>query len=153
LRWALPWRLAPRPVLKQRSGPAKREGVALHRAEAGTFPVSFAIHTFERESDGDAVLKFGVDWRARIWCNGEQVYECLTGCQGDKFVVPLKLKKGRNVLAFKIGSGSYGNCFWTNLSQEAKAGEFQRKKIPELDSVSLYETRIPKFDPYRFVYW
>ena len=115
--------------------------------------VSYVICYFKRENAGPAILKFGVDWRAKIWCNGTPVFYTEVGSFGYKYETKVNLKKGENYIAMKIGSGSYGNCFWASLSQEAPKNGIQRRNIKELDDVKLYENSISGYDPYTFHYW
>ncbi len=115
--------------------------------------VSYVICYFKRENAGPAILKFGVDWRAKIWCNGTPVFYTEVGSFGYKYETKVNLKKGENYISMKIGSGSYGNCFWASLSRETPKNGIRRRSIRELDDVKFYENSIYGYDPYTFHYW
>ena len=75
------------------------------------------------------------------------------GSFGYKYETKVNLKKGENYISMKIGSGSYGNCFWASLSREAPKNGIRRRSIRELDDVKFYENSISGYDPYTFHYW
>ena len=118
-----------------------------------TSAVSYAICNVERKNAGEAVLKFGVDWRAKIWCNGEQVFSTLQGSHIYKFDIKLNLKKGENLISFKIGSGVSGNNFRAKLSTEESSSKAKRIVDKELEKVQLYENLLPGWDPYTYYFW
>lgn len=115
--------------------------------------VTYSICEFERAKEGDAILKFGVDWYSEIWCDGNLVFRCDQGAHRYKFDIRLHLKKGVNYLTFKVGSGVSGNNFRAKLSTEARA-DATSQNDPELDNLSLYDERLlPGWDPYTFYFW
>lgn len=116
-------------------------------------PVYLAICNVARETAGEASLLFGVDWRAKIWCNGEVVKEVPMGMNYPGIEVPLKLKAGKNVLAFKIGGGTKQQEFYGLLERERTKSAGNRPRDEALEKVSLYDNRIRGFDPYVFHYW
>ena len=117
-----------------------------------SFPVAYATCTVPRAKGGRALLRFGMDWRAKIWCNGHEVFRSESGAtRTPRFEVMLPLKKGENVLAFKVGAGKMGFKMTGLLESEATAGE--PPPDPEIDSVTLYGASVPGFDPWEFVYW
>ncbi|MGI5868830.1 MAG: hypothetical protein ACOX9C_05230 [Kiritimatiellia bacterium] len=121
--------------------------------ENASFPCTYAIAIVNREAPGEAILKFGVDWRARIWVNGEEAFATAMGAQYPKFQIKLDLKAGDNVIAFKIGAGRAGNKFWGLLENES-IGADRQLQDPELDALTLYPERVtPVFDPYEFSFW
>ena len=118
------------------------------------FAVNYAMHFFDRKSDEDAILRFDVDWRAKIWCNGKLVFMTSQGAPGKFFEVRLtNLKKGRNVLSFKIGAGSGGCNMTALLTPEHNPNAVVRKQIPGLQDHQFYERTFPVWDPYQHVYW
>ena len=115
--------------------------------------VSYLICHFERKNAGRAILKLGFDWRARIWCNGQEVFRTERGAKDFRFSVELPLKKGDNFLTIKLGSGSVGNSFRAKISTERKKENHERQFPPELNEVCFYDELIQGFDPYRYIYW
>lgn len=116
-------------------------------------PVYLAICNYTRETAGEAKLLFGVDWRAKIWCNGEAVKEVPMGMNYPGIEVPLKLRAGKNVLAFKIGGGTKQQEFYGLIERERTMSAGNRRRDEALERVSLYDNRIHGFDPYVFHYW
>lgn len=124
-----------------------------------SFPVSYAIAIVEREKEGDVGMLFGVDWQAKVWVNGERQsfgpgdwnrYGC---AQGPTRKLTIHLKKGRNVVSFKTGSGRSGYKFWALLENEAKGAAAKREKHDELEKMGLYEDLVPDHDPNVFHWW
>ena len=120
-----------------------------------SFCTCYCIGYVERETAGNVTLRFGVDWRGKIWVNGKEVFKTYGGgkTEGAFIVENIPLKKGKNVFTFKIGSGQTACCFYANITKEIKPGDTVRKPIADLNDVNLYETVYPEFDPYMYVYW
>lgn len=119
-----------------------------------SFAVNYGLHFFERNTDTDAILRFNVDWRAKIWSNGELVFQTLRGTPGKLFEVKLtNLKKGRNYLVFKIGSGAFGCTMDAFMTPESRENTIIRKEISGLREHSFYERTYPNWDPYQHFYW
>ena len=114
-------------------------------------PCVYAIAVVKREAAGEALLKLGMDWRLRVWVNGEEVWKSTRGAHFPKFEVKVSLKKGENVIAFKLGAGSAGCRLHALLESEGACGS-KRASDPALDAMSLYPDRIV-FDPYEFTFW
>ena len=122
-------------------------GKALKRSE---LTVAYVMRRFTSESDREAVLRFGADWRAMIWVNGEPVFRTLAGGNNPlAHQVKIKLRRGENVIAMKIGSGSKGFGFYASLSLPSAAGV---ALPPELKKSSPYFLE-EGFDPYQYFYW
>ena len=119
--------------------------------ETATSPSALAIAIVERKNAGEAILKLGMDWRLRLWVNGEEVFKSGTGAHYPKFEVKVNLKKGENVFAFKIGAGSFSYSLHALIEEELKTAS-KTVADPTLDEKSLYPDRI-QFDPYEFTYW
>jgi hypothetical protein len=117
-----------------------------------SFPVAYATCRVVRRQAGDAILRFGMDWRARVWCNAREVFRSESGApRMPRFEIRLPLKAGENILSFKIGAGRCG--FQMTGLLEAEHPENEPPPDPEIDSISLYGASVPGFDPWEFVYW
>ena len=119
--------------------------------ETASAPCAYAIAIVERKTAGEALVKLGMDWRLRMWVNGEEVFASGNGAHYPKYEVKVNLKKGKNVFAFKVGAGRNGCSLHALIEGEAKGGE-KRVADPLLDEVKLYPGRI-QFDPYEFSFW
>ena len=75
----------------------------------------------------DGVILFGNDDGAKVWVNGEKVFENRDhfAAQPGKHRIPVKLKKGANAILIKIVNGSdpHGLYFALTSEQELKAGK------------------------------
>ena len=117
--------------------------------------VSYASAVFESKADYPATLKFGLEWRGKVWVNGEEAFVTYKGGnKKDSNLVPVKIRKGRNVISFKIGNGKNGNFFYANLQDDSKllpkdVAEF----VSATEPTSLYRSENPNYDPYLYVYW
>lgn len=117
--------------------------------------VSYASAVFESKADYLATLKFGLEWRGKIWVNGEEVFVTYAGGnKPDSNLVPVKIRKGKNVISFKIGNGKNGNYFYANLQDDSKiipkdVAEF----VAEVSPISLYRAENGNYDPYLYIYW
>ena len=115
-------------------------------------PIVYAICKVMRRSASRAILRFGMDWRARIWCNGKEVFCSGIGSPRKAgFEVALDLKEGENVLAFKVGAGKHGFKMIGLLEREH--AQTDEMADPKVDALRLYADPIPGFDPWEFVYW
>ena len=100
-------------------------------------------------------MRFGVDWRGKIWVNGK-AFDPIYGGHKDEGSVIYKdvpVKAGDNYITVKAGCGQSVKAFWLNISHEPQPGETVRERVPELDKVELYESANPYFDPYEYIYW
>ena len=116
--------------------------------------VAYTVTTLTSETDRDAVLRVGCDWRMKIWVNGQEVFRTLDGKNmPGAYQVKVPLKKGENAISFKIASGSKGFGFYADITQEVTSGK--NRDLPELKKISLYADRpqADEFDPYFFTYW
>ena len=142
---------------------------------AQSFQTSYAVGFLSRETDGEITLRFGVDWRGKVWVNGKEVAKTYGGTKDEGSIIvkdiPVFAKPdlsgealqafdkehgtfdGRNVISVKVGSGMSAAAFYLNVTREARPGEVRRTVIPELKDVDLYESANPGFDPYEYVYW
>jgi len=116
--------------------------------------VAYAINLVDSASDHEATLRIGCDWRMVIWVNGKEVFRTLNGKNmSNAYQVKIALKKGENKITFKIGSGSKGMGFFSDISKEIRKSNVQAP--PELKKISFYADRPieDEFDPYFFTYW
>ena len=70
--------------------------------------VAYAYSEVDVVEAGPAILCCGADDNCTVWLNGEQVLardQWLNGIRFDRFVVPVKMKSGRNQLLVKICQG------------------------------------------------
>ena len=117
-----------------------------------SFPVAYATCRLVRKRAGRVIMRFGMDWRAKIWCNGKEVFRSERGApRQPRFEIALPLNAGENVLAFKVGAGSVG--FKMTALVESERSEGEPPPDPELDVMTLYTDSIPGFDPWEFTYW
>lgn len=119
--------------------------------ETAVSPCVYAIAVVSRREAGEATLKLGMDWRLRVWVNGEEVWKSYKGAHYPRFEVKVNLKKGENVLAFKLGAGRSGCKLHALIENEGASGA-KAASDPVLDAMSLYPDRIV-FDPYEFSFW
>jgi beta-galactosidase len=126
-------------------------GVALKR---DTLAIAYGIAVVSSDTEREAVLRLGADWRMMAWVNGEQVFKTLHGHnKAGAYKVKVKLKKGENLISVKVASGSKGFGFFADLASEAKDGAVPISE--DLNDVSFYgEGRMAdEFDPFEFHYW
>ncbi|MBN1865481.1 MAG: hypothetical protein JW808_11320, partial [Victivallales bacterium] len=78
-----------------------------------------ACHIFS-PTERDAQIKFGVDYWAKIWVNGEEVFNNVDQHKQpphkDEYAIPVKLQGGDNEIMVKIHAGIQGNGFWMSVS-------------------------------------
>ena len=164
-----------RPVVKPREdGLVDLRQVPLIASQS--FQTSYAVGFLTRETDGEITLRFGVDWRGKVWVNGKELAKTMGGTKDEGSIivehVPVFAKPkdlsgealqafdkehgtfdGKNVITVKAGSGMSAAAFYLNVTREIKPGEVVRTIIPELQGIDLYESANPGFDPYEYVYW
>lgn len=114
--------------------------------------IAYGIREVDSPADRKATLRFGVDYFARVYVNGKLVYEQSTNHASPKpnqFRIRINLRKGANVIAFKVLSGTKGFGFWANLSEPEAENEEEQGAAAEL----LYDPTIKLRNPYEYVYW
>jgi len=124
---------------------------SLHPSVASS--VEYAIAVVPRRRAGRARFKLGVDWRVRVWVNGEEAFRADAGAHYPKFEFSADLKAGDNVIAFKVGGGRSGCRLWALIENERLEDSVAAEEDSALDAVSLYDELVPGFDPYAFHYW
>lgn len=70
-------------------------------------------------------LGIGADWYFELYLNGELIYNCSQGnlfaVAKNNYKIPLKVKKGENLLALRVLSGSKGWGIFCNIVQNEVA--------------------------------
>ena len=98
-----------------------------HYAPKSEFIMSYLYREIESPADQEAVISLGADDGAKLWLNGNKVYETRAheAAAPDKARVKVKLKKGTNQLLLKIVNGNNPHGFYLTLlsDQELKAGK------------------------------
>lgn len=92
-------------------------------------------------------ISFGADYFFKIWCNGEIVsgFNHTHGSSSpDQFQFLLPLKKGRNELLIKIGSGSSDNGFWLSINNPGGLTFSGNKKVKVLETSSILDIDFSK---------
>ena len=157
-----------RPVVKSNPDGLVEYSKAHELIAAQSFCTCYCVGYLPRETDGEITLRFGIDWRGKVWVNGKEVCKTYGGKKDEGSIVvghiPVYAMSnkddakhgtfdGRNVITVKAGCGQGAKVFYLNVSKEVLPGELVRKDNPAYDGVSLYATRNPAFDPYEYVYW
>jgi len=97
-----------------------------HYAPKSEQIMSYLYREVESQVDQDATIALGTDDGAKLWVNGELVYQTRAhdAAAPEKAKVKVKLKKGANTLLLKIVNGSNPHGFYLTLlgQQEMKAG-------------------------------
>ena len=119
----------------------------------GKRALAFAVREIVVKEPYTALLRLGFDWYMLVYLNGELVADFSrghgSGASPNKFKVKIKLKKGVNILTFKVLSGSLGFGFFANLSTpEAKleGADAERREM-------IYDSQIKLKNPYEYFYW
>jgi putative membrane-bound dehydrogenase-like protein len=88
---------------------------------------SYLYRVIESPADQDATILFGNDDGAKVWINGEKVFENREHLAAEpaRHKIPVKLKKGPNAVLIKIVNGNdpHGLYFTLTSEQELKAGK------------------------------
>jgi beta-galactosidase len=116
--------------------------------------VAYAVAMVHSDTDRDAILRVGCDWRMRVWVNGKEVFNTLKGMNKPAaYRIKVHLRKGENTISCKIGSGSKGFGFYADISKPISAGT--EAMSDKLKNVSFYAGHklSEEFDPYEFFYW
>jgi len=91
-------------------------------------PVVFGFAEITSQEAQDAALFFSADWWTAWYLNGEKVYDNHEsgGNRGDLLMrlnqVKLHLRKGRNIIAFKLSGGIQKGC-WISIGKSLLKGE------------------------------
>lgn len=157
-----------RPVAKSNPDGLVEYSKAHELIAAQSFCTCYCVGYLPRETDGEITLRFGIDWRGKVWVNGKEVCKTYGGAKDEGSIVVEHIPvygmankddakhgtfDGKNVVTVKAGCGQGAKVFYLNVSKEVLPGELVRKDNPAYDGVSLYATRNPGFDPYEYVYW
>jgi len=101
---------------------------AIYR-DPGNFKLAYTVCYVHADADrDDLVLRVGSDDQARICLNGEEIYwqPHARGLELDHDEIPIVLRKGPNVLVFKVinqgGPGPHGSVHITTKNGDAAEG-------------------------------
>ncbi len=98
-----------------------------HYAGKSVNSASYLQRTIDSPADQDGVILIGNDDGAKVWVNGTKVFENRDhfAAAPGKHQIPVKLKKGSNVVLIKIVNGSdpHGLYFAATSEQELKVGK------------------------------
>ncbi|WP_020473399.1 PVC-type heme-binding CxxCH protein [Zavarzinella formosa] len=98
-----------------------------HYAGKSVNSASYLQRTVDSPADQDGVILFGNDDGAKVWINGAKVFENRDhfAATPGRHQIPVKLKKGSNVVLIKIVNGSdpHGLYFALTSEQELKLGK------------------------------
>jgi len=91
-----------------------------HYAGKSAMSMSYAYRVIESPVEQDAVLLFGNDDGAKVWVNGEKVFENRDHLAAEpaRHRIPVKLKMGPNVVLIKIVNGNDPHGFYFALTSE-----------------------------------
>ena len=144
-----------RPVVKSRADGYVDYATAHPLIAAQSFCTCYCVGFLKRRTAGEITIRFGVDWRGKIWVNGKAFDPVYGGHKDEGSVIyeHVPVRAGDNVITVKAGCGQNVKAFWLNVSHEPQPGEVERASVPALDGVELYESANPRFDPYEYVYW
>jgi len=157
-----------RPVVKSNPDGLVEYSTAHALIAEQSFCTCYCVGYLPRETDGEITLRFGVDWRGKVWVNGKEVCKTYGGAKDEGSIVVEHIPvwgmgskddakhgtfDGKNVITVKAGCGQGAKVFYLNVSREVRPGELVRTPNPAYDGTALYASRNPKFDPYEYVYW
>src|SRR5262245_17255398 len=98
-----------------------------HYGDKSAHSASYLYRVIESPADQDGVILFGNDDGAKVWLNGEKVFENRDhfAATPERHKIPVKLKKGTNGVLIKIVNGNdpHGFYFALTSEQELKAGK------------------------------
>ncbi|MBQ9447056.1 MAG: HEAT repeat domain-containing protein [Victivallales bacterium] len=85
------------------------EVVTLHKLLGGDQRTAYIVSYIHADSDKDAISEIGSDDMLKAWLNGDMIvdspkYQALVRAA---YKIPIKLKKGKNVLLMKISQGGH----------------------------------------------
>ncbi|MBP5672433.1 MAG: HEAT repeat domain-containing protein [Victivallales bacterium] len=88
---------------------ASTEIVTLHTCLGGVQRTAYIVSYVYADGDKEAILEIGSDDMLKAWLNGEMIvdspkYQALVRAS---YKIPIKLKKGKNILLMKISQGSH----------------------------------------------
>lgn len=114
--------------------------------------VGYVTRTVDSDEDRRVTLSLGVDYWMQVWVNGQPVAK-IDENHGtpvpNAFRTTVSLKKGKNIITLKVGSGSNGFGFWCQMI----AGDAGPVADDASSPVNFYSPLFRAFDPYLFTYW
>ena len=142
-----------RTVVADKKG--KVDLATLPENKACKFGTTYLVTKVNRTKAGIGMLRFGLEWRGRVWVNGKEALTTLNGPKKpDGITVPVELKAGENVISVKHGNGKNGKYFYLSLSDDGQViAPAVRDEMAEMREKRLYTPCNPGFDPYLYIYW
>jgi putative membrane-bound dehydrogenase-like protein len=94
--------------------------LAAHHGPRSPMSASYLYRAVESPADQGGSILFGNDDGAKVWVNGEKVFENRDhfAATPGKHTIPVKLKKGPNAVLIKIVNGSDPHGFYFALTSE-----------------------------------
>ena len=116
---------------------------------------TYLVTKVNRREAGIGMLRFGLEWRGRVWVNGKEVLTTLKGpSKPDGIVVSVEFKAGENVISVKHGNGKNGKFFFLSLSEDGQSVSREvNEAMLRMGAVGLYTPSNGGFDPYQYIYW
>jgi len=100
-----------------------------HYAGQSTNTVSYLFRAIESPADQEATLLLGADDGCKVWINDQQVFSNRDhdAAQPERYSVPVKLKKGKNKILFKINNGNDPHGFYLSIQSEQELKRLESK--------------------------
>lgn len=123
--------------------------------KACKFGTTYLVTKVNRRTGGIGMLQFGLEWRGRVWVNGQEVLTTYKGPKNaDGITVPVEFKAGENVISVKHGNGKGGKFFFLALSDDGQVISAKiRDEMAVVKDKGLYTPSHGGFDPYQYIYW
>lgn len=99
--------------------------------EKNDMAVAYAYCLVESDRDQEVILGFGSDDSAKVWLNGELVYEIWVprrGTREDEEMVRIQLREGLNPLLVKVEEQTHGWNFHLNLYTDKTLADQKEKR-------------------------
>jgi putative heme-binding domain-containing protein len=100
-----------------------------HYAGQSTNIVSYLFRAIESPVDQEATILLGADDGSKLWINDQQVFSNRDhdAAQPERYSVPVKLKKGKNKILFKINNGNDPHGFYLSIQSEQELKRLESK--------------------------
>jgi len=127
--------------------PLKSDPYFINAGQTKVGTTAYALTYLNTPESCTVEISFGADYFFKIWCNGEIVsgFNHTHGSASpDQFKFLLPLKKGRNELLVKIGSGSADNGFWLSINNPGGLTFSGDRKIKVLEVSRILDVDFSK---------
>ncbi len=104
--------------------------------EMGEFTAAWCFTEIDAPSNGILPVSLGCDWWYSCFVNGKTIAVNNSGSKKRSFYIPLELKRGRNLIGFRINSGSIGWMLTIAKGKFVSATEWAN--APKTNYVSIY---------------